>query len=610
MIIESLKALKLKTKIQLTLLMLFAATTVLGVLASHYLEKTVADSVSMLQNNAQNMRYTQEMSLALSEMISTLALDNSNAQFRKIRLRRASDRFERFLQLQSNNITEEGEEEWTKVIKADFENLKVFLNALKPAQLIPTQVYMKVKDLQDLLSDVYEMNEDTIDKKTDEAINTADRVTLYMIIVGFLFFLFALFAMIYFPQYLAEPINILTESIHEIAKKNYSQRLHINSEDEFGEMARSFNLMAEKLEEYENINVSQILSEKRRIETIISRMNEAIIGMDEDRTILFANPPALELIGMQEENLVGKNVQIASEQNEMLETLFEDISNTNVIENKSYSFVAVEKAGKKMYFHKDILKVESQDFERESPTTAGYVMILKNITELKEQDLAKTNFMATLSHELKTPISAIDLSLGLLKDVRIGDLNEEQRELADTINHNTARLLKMVNEILDISTIETGNVKLTYELAPPEAVVVRALDNVKAFVAEKTIKIHSNIQQNLPPLKMDIPKTTGVLINFLSNALRYSAINDKIEIEVARQNGTIEFSVKDEGPGITQEDCKRIFQRYQRSKGDKTKGTGLGLAISKEFIEAQGGRIWVESTVGEGSRFSFALPIG
>jgi PAS domain S-box-containing protein len=456
------------------------------------------------------------------------------------------------------------------------------------------------------------MNENTIQQKTENANQLANRITLITIVLSFFFFIIALASMFYFPDYIADPVIQLTESIKQIARKNYNQRLDISTDDEFGEMARSFNKMAEKLEEYENINVHQVVSEKRRIETIISQINEAIIGMDNNQIILFVNPRALELMGLDEVNVVGKRASELGKKSDFLADMVKEVVAKQVTDSKRhYASVTVDRDGKRYYYDKDILKVESQDSDDNSRgrTSVGYVIILKNITELKEQDLAKTNFMATLSHELKTPISAIDMSLNLLEDDRLGGLNEDQKDLSGTIRQNASRLLKMVNEILDISKIETGNVQIAAEEAPPEVVVLRALQNVKTFINEKDLQVVQNIPENLPNLKMDIPKTTGVLVNFLTNAIRYSDPMSSIEIEVFPNNGTVQFSVKDFGRGISKEDLKKVFNRYHRAKDDNTKGTGLGLAISKEFIEAQGGKIWVKSEVGKGSVFSFALPV-
>lgn len=595
----------------MALALLFGMIFILGLVGSHYLDKTTENSVAMLQNNYRTMKYTREMSLTLTRLITIMAMENTAPSFKRTHSKREFANFERYLRLQLANVTEQQEGEVSKQLEEAYEGYKSQFELMLDASEFSPVLYIQTEYIQDLLEDVYGMNENTIELKTDEANQLANRITLITIILSFFFFIVALVSMFYFPNYIADPVIQLTESIKQIARKNYNQRLDISTEDEFGEMARSFNKMAEKLEEYENINVHQIVTEKRRIEMIISRMNEAIIGMDNNQIILFVNPRALELMGLDEVNVVGKRAAELGKKSDFLADMVKEVVSGEVYENKSHSSVTIDRDGKRFYYDKDILRVEARESEDDGRgrSSVGYVIILRNITELKEQDLAKTNFMATLSHELKTPISAIDMSLNLLEDDRLGGLNEDQKDLSGTIRQNASRLLKMVNEILDISKIETGNVQISAEDAPPEVVVLRALQNVKTFINEKEIQVIQNIPEDLPNIKMDIPKTTGVLVNFLTNAIRYSSPMSAIEIDVFRENGAVQFSVKDNGPGITQEDLKKVFNRYHRSKGDKTKGTGLGLAISKEFIEAQGGKIWVKSEMGKGSVFSFALPV-
>lgn len=609
-LLQRLDSLKLRTKIRLTLLFLFSTVTLLGILGGYYVQRTSNNAILMLRQNYMTINYTKEMSRAMNDMIWAITLEKSSPSYRRQQLRKASDNFETYLNLQLGKVSVQQEQHLTAQLKRDYESFKEQLKELQFTNEVPVDVYMKQLNIQGILQSVHDMNDKMIRQRTDEASKIADRVTMYMIILGFLFFLFAVFAMLYFPHYIADPVQDMTESMQQIARKNYSQRLSIHSGDEFGEMARSFNLMAAKLEEYENINVSQILSEKKRTETVVSQMNEAIIGLDDQKTILFANPPALELIGLKEEAMIGVNAAYLSRENSLLQNLLKEILNDEVKESKTFPAIHLDKDGKRQYFNKDILKIESLSDEKDAPTNVGFIIILKNVTELKEHDLAKTNFMATLSHELKTPISAIDMSLNLLEDHRIGPLNEEQKDLAQTIRQNTVRLLKMVNEILDISRIETGKLQLDLESFTPEEVVGRALESVKTFIAEKHVEIVRRIEPDLPPLNIDVHKATAVLVNFLTNAVRYTPENEAIEINVRRHNGSVEFTVMDHGPGISEEEQRKLFQPYRRAKGDKTKGTGLGLAISKEFVEAHGGRIWVESEQGEGSKFSFALPIG
>ncbi len=607
---EQLRRLRLKTKIKLVLLVLFAVVTLLGMLGGYYVQRTSTQTIIQIQKNYQAINYTRGMSQAVNDMVMTISLENSSPTYRRQELRKATGNFELNLNMQLKKVTAPEEQDITEQLKKDYEDFKANLQQMAATKEVPVDLYMQKQYIQDLLQSVHNLNDKMIRQQTEEATRIADRVTLGMIILGALFFIFAVTALYYFPSYVADPIQSMTESIRQVARKNYRERIAVESSDEIGEMAKSFNLMAEKLEEYESINMSQVLSEKKRTETIVSRMNEAIIGLDDNKNILFANPPALELLGLQERDLIGQNARQLARQHQILQNLLKEVLNNEVKISRTYPAISIDKDGKRHYFNKDVLRIESPSDDLDAPTSVSYVIILKNVTELKEQDLAKTNFMATLSHELKTPIAAIDMSVKLLEDERIGQLNEEQWDLTGTIRLNTSRILKMVNEILDISRIETGKLQLEIESVMPDNIVLRSLDNVKTFVSEKNVSVIQHIEPELPALQIDLHKTTAVLVNLLTNAVRYSPENESIEVNVVRKNGTVQFSVKDKGPGISEEEQRKLFQPYRRAAGDKTKGTGLGLAISKEFVEAQGGRIWVESKPGKGSTFAFILPVG
>ncbi len=603
-----MNSLKLKVKIRIALVVLFAAITLLGVLGGYYVQRTSNDAILTIRGSQNSINHVMEMYRTMNDMVYAVTLEGSANSLRRQELIQADAKFQRYFNLLNDKMTGEKELQLMSNLKMAYEDFKNELFRSVSSSEVQVSTYMKIRYVNNILQDVQDLNKKIIDNQVKEAGDIANRVTMYMVLLGFFFFVFALFAMFYFPHYITEPIENMTQSIQQISQKNYSERLVINHSDELGDMARSFNLMAEKLQEYESINVSQILTEKRRTETVVSHMNEAIIGMDNNKLILFANPPALTLLGLREYEMIGQYANDLATRHALFNKLMQEILKGEVTKSKTFPAISIDRKGKRQYFDKDVLVVDGYD-EDSISENVGFVVILKNITELKEQDLAKTNFMATLSHELKTPISAIDMSLNLLADERIGQLNEEQQELSQTIRQNSARLLKMVNEILDISRIESGKLQLTFEEIQPDEVVVKALDNVKTFIAQKHIQVIQNIAPSLPKVRTDVPKTTAVLVNFLTNAIRYTEENDTIEINVKRQNGSVEFYVKDHGPGISPADQRKLFQPYRRAKGDKTKGTGLGLAISKEFVEAQGGRIWVDSQLGVGSNFGFALPV-
>ena len=231
--------------------------------------------------------------------------------------------------------------------------------------------------------------------------------------------------------------------------------------------------------------------------------------------------------------------------------------------------------------------------------------------EISTKNEAKTNFIATISHELKTPISSIKMSLKLLEDERVGAVNAEQKQLIENISDDTRRLLQITGELLDTAQIETGNIKMNFGSAHPKNIVDYAIKAVKFIADQRRISIDVQYDDDLPNVRADLDKTTWVLINLLSNAIKYSPEISSVQLSVSKRKDTIEFAVQDHGKGIEQQYLSRIFDRYFQVPGTASNqnGTGLGLAIAKDFIESQLGKIGVTSQPGAGSRFYFWLPV-
>lgn len=239
----------------------------------------------------------------------------------------------------------------------------------------------------------------------------------------------------------------------------------------------------------------------------------------------------------------------------------------------------------------------------------GYVIMLKNITEFKELDSAKTTFISTISHELKTPISAIMMSLQLLEDQRIGALNEEQEDLANSIKENSERLLNITGELLNMTQVESGKLQLKPKITKPIELIEYAIKANRVQAEKFNIQIEVEYPEDkIGKLFVDSEKIAWVLTNLLSNAIRYSPENGRVVIG-ARQtdDGFIEMFVRDFGKGIDPRYHKSIFDHYFRVPGTKVQGSGLGLSISRDFVEAHNGTLTVDSKLGEGSMFVMRL---
>ena len=253
-------------------------------------------------------------------------------------------------------------------------------------------------------------------------------------------------------------------------------------------------------------------------------------------------------------------------------------------------------------FNKDILDVTN------NKEVIGQVIVLRNITIFHELNEAKTNFIATVSHELKTPISSIKMSTRLLIDERTGPLTEDQTQLVSSIRDDTDRLLKITSELINMAQVETGNIQFNIQPCSVNSIVTDALDAVQVQAQHKNISITSMIAPAIPLIEADKEKTTWVLINFLTNAIKYSFDSSIVEISAGAKEDRVELIVKDHGRGIDEKYLPRVFDRYFKVPGSTERSrTGLGLAISKEFVEAQGGKIWAQSRLGEGSEFGFSF---
>ncbi|QNR83315.1 PAS domain-containing protein [Pedobacter riviphilus] len=580
---------KIKTKLRLGFGFLFIIVLSFGLIALFYLNELSDKSKVILKDNYKSLKYVAAMRNVID--LNQFPLSRTPLTI-----------FTENLKNEGLNITEPGE-------KMAFQKLEVAFNVLNNSQSLAIKEN-SIKNLRIALRNIEELNMKAIYDKNELANKTSSRANLYIIIAATLSFIILFTFIVNFPGFVANPLAEFSAAIKQISRKNYKQRLHFENEDEFTELANSFNGMVVKLNEWENSNLSKIKSEKSRIEAIIAQMQDAIIGLNEKGEVLFLNHLAAKLMNLDEDKVIGQNVAELMQKNELLKRIIKPETDDNTL--KIYA------DDKESYFLLENREIIIPNYEEQDENTlivssksAGSVYTLKNITQFKELDEAKTNFIATVSHELKTPLSSIKMSLKLLNDERVGTMNEEQHELLNHIKEDSDRLLKITSELLDLSQVETGNLKLTFAITKPEEIVHYAIDAVKFQAEQKSIQLVLNCNQNLPNVNADIQKTAWVLVNFLSNALRYSSEKSKVIIDVLQKDNFIEFSVRDFGKGIEEKYQKRLFDRYFQvpTDGQNKSGSGLGLAISKDFIEAENGKIWVISAIGEGSKFCFSLPV-
>jgi len=555
-----------KNRIRLGTSFLFLLVLLSGGFSIYYLAKVRQQSKNILRANYESLQGGIGMQSALDSIQygKTAFINNFDAQLRK----------------QEANITEPGESAATKDLRLHFDHIK---NGITPDNLALLKA-----DLHRILY----LNLAAIRNKNDEAERSAqEAMTILITIVAFIFIIGFTFAL-NFPSILTTPIQKLTQAIREIGQRNYSHRIHLDNKDEFGELANSFNEMAERLEYFSNSNLNKLIFEKSRAEAVINSLKDASIGIDKSSRVLFANTQALQLLGLKSEETVGKSTEELSGRNDLFKFL---------IENESSNPFKIVVDGKENYYAKEVMDVSQGE-------ATNKVIVLKNITSFKELDVAKTNFIATISHELKTPLASSDFSIKLLQDERIG--KEEKGELLQQLKNDNQRMLRILSELLNMSQVEAGKIRLDIQSVNPAGIVDASVETVAASAREKELTLSKQVEGGLADIKVDAEKISWVLNNFLTNAIKYAPPESEITIRVGQVGKAVSFAVTDKGQGIEEAYLDRVFERYFQVPGrsDK-KGSGIGLAICKEFIDAMGGTIWVKSKLGEGSTFGFDMPV-
>ena len=538
-------SLKIKTKLRYGIGLLFAMIVLLGGLSVKNISDMSADTRNILADNYNSLLYSRRMLDALERIDS----DPS-----------AQADFEKNLGLQKKNITEVDENVATSHLVAQYEQL------------------------------AKERNEENI-RRVRLALNQVMSLNMACMVVAFAF-------LIRFPRSINTPIRMLMDGIMEIANHNYEKRLDLAKYDEFEGVAKSFNRMAERLTEYRKSTLADIIQGKKYIEAIVNSITEPIIGLDRDRKILFANNEALTILNLKRENVIGKSASELSLRNDLLRRLVREL----IQPSEKKEPLKIYADNKESYFQVQYIPIRVSE-NGEAEEYVGDVILLKNITEFKELDSAKTTFISTISHELKTPISAIMMSLKLLEDARVGAMNDEQKALAESIKDSSNRLLEITSELLKMTQVETGKLQLNPKITKPIELIEYAIKANQVQADRFNCHIEVEYPEKISKLFVDSEKIAWVLTNLLSNAIHYTPENGRIIIGARQQDHSVEIYVQDFGKGIDPRYHQSIFDRYFRVPGTKVQGSGLGLAISKDFVEAHGGTLSVDSAVGKGSTF-------
>ena len=416
--------------------------------------------------------------------------------------------------------------------------------------------------------------------------------------------------MVRLPRIVVRPLHRLTADMERVAGPGPATRVAVGKRDEVGTVAAAVNLVLSQAQDERRATLAELFTERNRMESLVRSLDEGLLLLDEHGTIVLANPVACDLLGLPQAELLGQPATAVAATNELLRDLLIPLAEANLagdaVPDPIFTF---PHKGDAPHYQLSISPIGMATGPAGRTVSGGHIFCLRNVSDFKKLDEVKSTFLATISHELKTPLASIKLSLMLLQNARTTDA--ERRTLATGIGEETQRLLNMVGQLIEVSRLDAGaGIRLNVQPMHLADVIRYATQTVHPQLHDKQIQLDLQLPEALPEVHGDVEKTTWVLINLLSNAIRYSPTAAPLIIRAMQWGEMVRVSVEDQGPGIAAEYHKRIFQRFAGVPGQGGHGSsGLGLSISREFIGAQGGQLWVESQPEAGSRFLFTLPV-
>ncbi len=441
------------------------------------------------------------------------------------------------------------------------------------------------------------------DKRAKVASNNAAFAVLFTSIFAIVLILFA---SVQITRTIIRPAEKLTEAARRIGRGQLNQKIDITTNDEIGELGSEFNKMTERLRMYEEMNVSQLIAEKKKSEAIVASIPDPVIMTDKANNLLLMNQAALRLLHIRGTDWKEKPFdQIVADQRWR-----ELLSRSGISEDelaRHETLLSIQQPGKQMLY----FRPRQTTIVDESRNILGVVTLLQDVTRFKNLDRMKSEFIATVSHELRTPLTSINMAVDILSQEVLGVVNAPQRDMLATAKDDCERLTKLVKELLDLSRLESGKYELKREIINLRLLVDEALKPLRLQFRERSIHLETEIPQEMGEIRGDHQQLSWVITNLVSNALRYTPADGTVTIRSDLIDDSVRISVKDSGRGIPADAIEVIFDKFVQVKQstDATPGSvGLGLAIAKEVVEAHGGKIWVESSVGKGSTFFFTIP--
>lgn len=448
-------------------------------------------------------------------------------------------------------------------------------------------------------------NETALFSRRDDANKIVQRSSYLLAGLFVLSIFIAAIALKLYTNNLFKPIYNLTQNFKAIRQGNMNRKTYAEGGDELTNLCNEFNNMTQRLSEFEQSTMGSLMEEKKRTDDIMRSISEPMVILNGDCTVMMINDAFARTFHVTSETSLNRHFLEVVSRGPFLDELSKLDYHTDQYFEKTIHF----KNDKDHYYNVMLTPLSYQTAE--GSEKRSIIMVFYDITELKMLEKMRSDFIATISHELKTPLTSILMGADLLDNTSIGPLTQDQREIVTTIKDDSNRLCNLVNDLLALSKAESASTIYQMDFCSVTDIIRTSLKQFYPLAGKSGVMLRTQLAENMPKIMADQDKITWVLNNLLSNALKYTSDGDSITIFAQADDENVTVSVQDTGAGIPADFVDKIFDKYVQVPGYdlEMRGSGIGLSVSKEIITAHHGKIWCESSLNVGSTFHFVLPI-
>jgi NtrC-family two-component system sensor histidine kinase KinB len=596
----------IRTKLVIAFAGLLLIVAVVGVVSIHTLNESSRAIQRILRENYDSVAACDHLKVALDKLdrqAELCWLEDRPDLCRQSEPIRGD--FEKSLRIQQGNVTLPGEQELTdkltaawKGYKQGLDNFYTLADLTQRREFYRGQLLSRSQAVREVAQKIIDLNLNNMvaaDGQAQLRVMQTRKAMLFLLFIAIA--MGAGFTVLVGPAILG-PIASLTRSVREIQKGNLDFVVNIHSQDEIGQLGEAFNQMAASLRELRRSDRANLLRTQRSTQLALDSLSDAVAICNPDGKIELANDAAQRLFGL----LPGSTVSEA--ENEKITQMFVRVcQEERPLQPRGYDkAIQIFIGDAEHFFLPQAIPIFDQ-----ARQLVGVTLMLTDVTRLRRVDEVKNGLISTVSHELKTPLTSIRLAIHVLLGEKLGPLSPSQTEILATARQDSDRLYQVIEDLLDISRIESGGAEIQLQPVNVEELIGQATDKVRSAFRDHKITLSLNVAADVPPVLVDPARFHLVFDNLLSNALKYTSAGDEVRVTARPEDGMVRFAVEDTGMGIAPEYLPRIFEKFYRVPGQEQISSGLGLTIAKETVEAHGGTLEVTSQPGKGTTFTFTV---